>query len=143
MPVLSEFRFRSHADMVLLAQELGLPEVMLTETSIPFTGVEGLCVVCNFLAYPVRYRSMERIFGRGASAIRSINSTVMRFLIEKYRTLIQSIDFARITPDLLQTFADAVDAKGAMLKGVWGFVDGAHLLASVRAGWVRACGGWR
>ena len=110
--------------MALLATELGLPALMHTTSGIPFSSVEGLCIMCNFLAYPVRYGSMERLFGRGASTIRSINNRVMAFLIEKYRVLITQLDFTRITPDRLQVLADAVDAKGALLKGVFGFLDG-------------------
>ena len=119
--------------MVVLAAELGLPNAMRTASGIPFSSVEGLCVMCNFLAYPVRYASMERLFDRGASTIRSINSTVMTFLMHKFRVLITELDFVRITPDRLQVLADAVDAKGAMLKGVFGFIDGTVVPACRRA----------
>lgn len=116
------FRFDvDHLDM--LAQNLGLPEVLRTPHRDRVPRREALAIVLRRLSYPCTLREMRNLFGRGEGPISEIWHFTIDFLWSRWRHLLEGLDVRRLA-SLAPLFASAIQGRGAPLPYVFGFVDG-------------------
>ena len=76
------------------------------------------------LAYPCRYSDMIPRFGRPTPVWSVVTNEVLDFIYNTHSHKITEWNLALPSPTLLQTHADAVNAKGAALNNCFGFIDG-------------------
>ncbi|TDL14164.1 hypothetical protein BD410DRAFT_700488, partial [Rickenella mellea] len=75
------------------------------------------------LAYPARGVDIELQFGWEKSRYSRITNTLASLIYDKWKHLLY-FDAHRLTPQKLRQFALVIEAKGAPVTNVWGFVDG-------------------
>lgn len=63
-------------------------------------------------------------FGRLASVLSMVTNKVLDFIYDTHGRRIKEWNHDFLSPARLQTYADAVYAKGAALENCFGFVDG-------------------
>jgi hypothetical protein len=88
------------------------------------SGLEALCIFLRRYAYPNRQFDLMREFGRPRDSLSRIAMHMTEILFEKFHTLLDTFDHRRLTPNQLESYAEAVSAKGAALPDTWGFIDG-------------------
>ena len=86
-------------------------------------GLEALCILLKRLAYPVRYCDMVPRFGRSVPDLCKIYHLMLNHIYDNFSYLLQQWDTPFLSQELLQSYANAVHAKGAPLKNCFGFVD--------------------
>ena len=119
----ADFRFEKR-HIYELAHVLHLPEQILTYNRLKVDSIEGICCLLKRFAYPCRYLDMVPRFGRPVPELCVISNTVMDMIFEQWGFLLTSFNRELLNPQSLQTYANAIHAKGAPLTNCWGFVDG-------------------
>ena len=76
------------------------------------------------LAYPCRYSDMIHRFARPVPEIYMITNTVMDFIFDHHAHRLTQWNPSIMNAQALQSYADAVSARGAPLQNCFGFVDG-------------------
>ena len=76
------------------------------------------------LAYPCRYSGMIPRFGRSTPVLSMVTNEVLDFIYNTHSHKITGWNYALLFLALLQTYADAVNAKGAALNNCFGFING-------------------
>lgn len=121
--VFAEFRVQKW-DIERLADALGLPESFICHQRTRANRIEGLCVVLKRLAYPCRYSDMIHRFGRAVPELSMITNIVEDFIYLNHRHRVTQWNQRLLSPEKLQTYAEAVRAKGSPLRNCFGFIDG-------------------
>lgn len=93
------------------------------ENKIVEDNVTALCMLLRRLAYPSRLKDMQLQFGWEGSRVSRITRSLMSYILDRWRHLLL-FDSARLSPETLQRFADAISARGSPVKTIWGFIDG-------------------
>lgn len=119
----TELRFEK-SDIPRLQHCLGIPHTLQFYKGSYCLGLEALCIVLRRLAYPVRYCDMEPRFGRSVPDLCKITHSMINHIFDSHSHLLHSWDSPFLSQEALQSYADAVHAKGAPLKNCFGFVDG-------------------
>ena len=119
----TEFRFDKN-DIPFLAEALQVPEVFKCHQGTVCDGTEGLCILLKRFAYPCRYSDMVSCFARPVPEIAMISNRMVDFIYEQHSHRITRWNGTVLNPDQLETYADAVSAKGAPLENCFGFIDG-------------------
>ncbi|ETV96241.1 hypothetical protein H310_10425 [Aphanomyces invadans] len=121
---LLEYRF-DVAGIRRLAYLLGLPAVVITKRRYRVTRDEAMCVLLGRLAFPVRFHTMTKTFGRSRAALCEIFAHVVGEIYDRWKSLMYFND--RLVRENMDTYCQAVHAKGAPLSNVYGFIDGTKL----------------
>jgi hypothetical protein len=119
-----KFRFDSSGLMELCAL-LGVPNVVVTATGDRCLGIDALCVLLNRMAYPRRYYDMMESFGRSRESMCRIFGYLVDLLYDQWHGHL--FFCLSIVKDRLQSYGDAISAKGAILDNIFGFIDGSKL----------------
>lgn len=120
---LTEFRVKKE-DVPRLADVLQIPETVRCEQRSVCGRIEGLCMLLRRLAYPCRYSDMIHRFARPVPEICMITNTVMDFIFDHHAHRLTQWNPSIMNAQALQSYADAVSARGAPLQNCFGFVDG-------------------
>ena len=120
---ISEFRVRK-SDLPKLRDALQNPNSFTCYQKSVSNGMEGLCMLLCRLAYPCRYSDMIPRFSRPIPVLSMVTNEVLDFIDNTHSHKITEWNHALLSPALLQTYADAVYAKGAALNNCFGFIDG-------------------
>ena len=120
---ISEFRVKK-SDLPKLRDALQIPDSFTCYQKSVSDGMEGLCMLLRRLAYPCRYSDMIPRFGRPTPVLSMVTNEVLDFIYNTHSHKITEWNHALLSPALLQTYADAVNAKGAALNNCFGFIDG-------------------
>ncbi|ETV72560.1 hypothetical protein H257_12326 [Aphanomyces astaci] len=96
-----------------------LPAVVITSNRIRVHHDEALCILLGRLAFPVRFHTMSRTFGRSRSSLCEIFLHVVNYLYERWGSLL----FFKKQKNI-NRYCAAVASKGAPLSNVFGFIDG-------------------
>ena len=120
---IAEFRFEKR-HILLLEEVLQIPPLMKCNQRSVFTGTEGLCMLLKRLAYPCRYSDLIHRFGRPVPVLSMITNEVIDHIYGTHHHKITNWNDDILNPLALQTYADAISAKGAPLANCFGFVDG-------------------
>ena len=119
----NEMRFEK-ADILRLKRCLQIPDEVKFYKGSYYQGLEALCILLKRLAYAVRYCDMVPRFGRSVPDLRKIYHLMLNHIYDNFSYLLQQWDTPFLSQELLQSYANAVHAKGAPLKNCFGFVDG-------------------
>ena len=111
----AEFRFEKR-HIYELAHVLNLPHHILTYNRLKVDSIEG---ILKRSAYPCRYLDMVPRFGRPVPELCVISNTVMDMIFEQRGFLLTSFNRELLNPQSLQTYANALHAKGAPLTNCW------------------------
>ena len=120
---ISEFRVRK-SDLPKLRDALQIANSFTCYQKSVSDGMEGLCMLRRRLAYLCRYSDMIPRFGRPIPVLSMGTNEVLDFIYNTHSHKITEWNHALLSPALLQTYADAVYAKGAALNNCFGFIDG-------------------
>ena len=91
---------------------MDLNDTFKTRERTKFNGIEGLCLVCKRLAYPVRLYTLEKSYGRSEAGMSNIIHFMLPFLDRKFETILY-LDVERIVP-LLSDFCLANHKRGCL-----------------------------
>ena len=111
----AEFRVNKR-DRPLLAECLQIPDAFVCNQGSICDGMEALCILLRRLSYPCRYSDMILRFGRSAPVLSMVTNKVLDFIYDTHGRRIKEWNHDLLSPASLQTYADAVYAKGAALK---------------------------
>lgn len=100
-----------------------MPSVFETRSRVKFTREEGLFLLCTRFAWPTRLKTMEFLFGYGASSISEAVNWVLYFIDNHWNFLLNDFTSGHLSTTRLLEFAKKVRAKGAPLDCCWGFID--------------------
>ena len=110
---ISAFRVKK-SDLPKLRDALQIPDSFTCYQKSVSGGMEGLC----------RYSGMIPRFGRPTPVLSMVTNEVLDFIYNTHSHKITEWNHALLPPALLQTYADAVNAKAAALNNCFGFIDG-------------------
>ena len=119
----AEFRVNKR-DLPRLAESLQIPDTFVCNQGSVCEGMEAVCMLLRRLSYPCRYSDMMTRFGRPAPVLSMVTNKVIDFVYNTHGWRIKQWNHDLLRPARLQTYADAVYAKGAALENCFGFVDG-------------------
>ena len=112
---ISAFRVKK-SDLPKLRDALQIPDSFTCYQNSVSGGMEGLCRLLRRLAYPCRYSGMIPRFGRPTPVLSMVTNEVLDFIYNTHSHKITEWNHALLPPALLQTYADAVNAKAAALN---------------------------
>lgn len=101
-----------------------MPPIFKCPNGTVCDGTEGLCIVLKRFAYPCRYSDMIPIFGRSVPEISMISNEVIDWIYNTHHHRITQWNHPILDPASLQTYADAIQNRGAALDNCFGFIDG-------------------
>ena len=119
----TELRFAKE-DLPVLNTVLRVPDKISCQQGTTCSGDEALCILLKRFAYPCRYSDMVNRFGRNLTELCLIFNEVIDFLYEQHHHRLQSWNQPFLSPEVLQSYADAIHNKGAPLENCFRFVDG-------------------
>ncbi|XP_032228942.1 uncharacterized protein LOC116612389 [Nematostella vectensis] len=119
----ADFRFEKR-DIPLLVDALQMPDTFTCVNGTVCDATEGLCVVLKRFAYPCRLSDMISIFGRSVPELSMICNEVTEWIYNAHHHRTTEWNNFILSPNSLQTYADAIHNKGAALDNCFGFVDG-------------------
>ena len=119
----AELRFCKR-DLPLLKQLLGVPKKICCRQGTTCSGEEALCILLKRFAYPCRYTDMVSRFGRNPTEMCLIFNELLDLLYDQHHHHLESWNQPFLSPEVLQSYADAIHNKGAPLENCFGFVDG-------------------
>lgn len=118
------FRFQKQ-HLHRLQRALRIPDVCVFMNGITETGLNSLCIFLRRLCYPNRLDDLIPFLGRRRPDLSIIFHGVLEHISQNFFYLITDLNAPYwLAPNFLQTYANAVFAKGAPLHFVWGFIDG-------------------
>lgn len=113
----------SRAEVQLLGDVLDLPEWVIVDNGVKEHRVTAFAMLLRRLAYPVRLSDLELTFGWERSRFSRISNATADLIYHRWHHLLR-FDADCLTPAKLKQYAEAISAKGAPAKIVWGFIDG-------------------
>ena len=116
----SHFRFEKHEVHTIIAA-LGLPEYIKSSERDKGSAVEVFCLMCMKWAYPTRFCSLIRTFGRSAPGMSRLIKALRILLYERYSNALRNP--APLSAAQCATYAAAIECKCGM-PVVVGFIDG-------------------
>jgi len=118
----SLFRFDID-DVALIAERLGLPELVVTPNRDVAPRREALAIVLRRLAYPCALRHLRGLFGRSVGAISGIFTTTVELIQARWSDFLGGLDTDRILPQVPR-FAAAIRRRGSPIRHIFAFIDG-------------------
>ena len=118
-----EFRI-DKKDIPQLADVLHLPNEFRCAQRTVVGKIEGLCMLLKRTAYPCRLNDMMRRFNRPVPEISMIINTVIDHIYDHHGHRITEWNNQILSPDKLDSYAEAIRNKGAALENCFGFIDG-------------------
>ncbi|ETV78082.1 hypothetical protein H257_08290 [Aphanomyces astaci] len=101
---------------------LGLPAVIITPKRVRVHREEAMCVLLGRLAFPVRFHTMTKTFGRSRSSLCDIFLHLVNELYARWGSLL--FFNKKLVAKNIDRYCAAVASKGAPLSNVFGFIDG-------------------
>ncbi|KAK9357149.1 hypothetical protein V1504DRAFT_465543 [Lipomyces starkeyi] len=117
-----KFRF-TKLQLMIVAEELLLPEFIITKCRRKAHKIEALCLLLRRLAYPNRLYDLVRLFGRSRSAMSELIWTTALHIYNRFKHLLYWDD-VRLNENFRRICANAIHRKGAALDNCLGFIDG-------------------
>ena len=85
---------------------------------------EGLCMLLKRLSYPCRYRGMIHRFAKPVPVLSMITNQTIDYVYNVHGNRVLNWNHEVLSPVNLQTYVDALTARGAPLPNCFGFIDG-------------------
>jgi hypothetical protein len=118
-----EFRFDKQ-DIPRLQEALQFPEMISIPHATDCPGLEALCILLKRFAYPVRYCDMVPMFGRSVPELCKITLYAINHIYNNHSFRLQSWNQPFLSPENLESYANAIHVKGSPLLTCFGFIDG-------------------
>ena len=120
---ISEFGVKK-SDLPKLTDALQIPDSFTCYQKSVSDGMEGLPMLLQRLAHPCRYSDMIPRFGRPIPLLSMVTNEVPDFIYNTHSQKITEWNHVLLSLALLQTYADALNAKGAAINNCFSFIDG-------------------
>ena len=120
---LAEFRFRKR-DMPRQYNVLQIPDTLTCNQRSVCDGVEGLCMLLKRMSYPCRYGDMIVRFAKPVPLLSMVTNQMIDYIYNIHGHKVLEWNHQVLSPANLQTYVDAITAKGAPLPNCFGFIDG-------------------
>ena len=120
---LAEFRFRKR-DIPQLYNVLQIPDTLTCNQRSVCDGVEGLCMLLKRMSYPCRYGDMIVRFAKPVPVLSMVTNQMIDYIYNIHGHKVLDWNHQVLSPANLQTYVDAITAKGAPLPNCFGFIDG-------------------
>ena len=119
----AEFRFGKR-DVRILKEVLQIPDTIICSQRSVCDGLEGLCMLIKRLSYPCRYGDMIHRFAKPVPVLSMITNQMIDYVYNVHGNRVLNWNHEVLSPVNLQTYVDAVTARGAPLPNCFGFIDG-------------------
>lgn len=119
----ADFRVEKN-DLFMLKEVLDIPDKIVCHQRSVCDGMEGLCMVLKRLAYPCRYSDMISLFARPVPVLSMITNEVIDHIYDSHHHRISGWNQTLLSPLKLESYAAAIQDKGAALDNCFGFIDG-------------------
>ena len=119
----AEFRFRKR-DVAALQDVLGIPETITCSQRSICDGTEALCMLLKRMSCPCRYGDMIHRFAKPVPVLSLVTNQVLDHIYNTHGDKVLQWNHGILSPVKLQTYVDAITAKGAPLENCFGFIDG-------------------
>ena len=120
---MAEFRFRK-GDIVFLSDALEIPDTVKCEQRSICDGIEALCILLRRLSYPCRYGDMIRRFAKPVPVLRMVTNQMIDHVYDLHGHRVTQWNQNIMSPAQLQSYCEAITARGAPLNNCFGFIDG-------------------
>ena len=110
-------------DLLHLVDVLQLPEEIFTRSNYQFDRVEVFALACAYLASASNEFDLCARYNCSQSSISEIFNEVITFIDERWEHLLHFDSNHLLSPENLKRYSEAVYNSGALLQGVWGFID--------------------
>ena len=120
---LAEFRFRKR-DIPRLNNVLQIPDTLTCNQRSVCDGVEGLCMLLKRLSYPCRYGDMIFRFAKPVPVLSMVTNQMIDYVYNTHGHKVLQWNHQVLSLANLQSYVDAITAKGAPLPNCFGFIDG-------------------
>ena len=87
-------------------------------------GVEGLCILLRRLSYPCRYGDMIPRFAKPVPILSMVTDQLLDHVYSHHAHKVTKWNHNILGPVELQTYVDAIVAKGSPLANCFGSIDG-------------------
>jgi len=116
----SHFRFTAE-QLHRLNAALGIPKDIVTSANDRCSGLEVLCMMCMYFAYPTRRFEMIPKFGTSSSRISRLISHLRNWLYEKFYP---GMSKPKLLPrEKIEEFSEVIFQQVGM-RGIFSFIDG-------------------
>ena len=119
----AEFRFCKR-DVRKLSNVLQIPDTIVCDQRSICDGIEGLCILLKRMSYPCRYGDMIHRFAKPVPVLSMINNHMIDYIYDTHVHKVLNWNHEILSPVNLQTYVNAITAKGAPLDNCFGFIDG-------------------
>ncbi|THU92324.1 hypothetical protein K435DRAFT_906381 [Dendrothele bispora CBS 962.96] len=116
------FRF-TFPELQDLVSALEIPDPLITSTRSRFTALEAFCLLCARFRTAGDMYELTAKYDRAQSAISEVVNELVCFLDETWEHLLDCDSGFLLHPTRLETYADAIHARGAPIRTVFGFID--------------------
>ena len=113
----ADFRFQK-SDISLLVDVLQMPDTFTCPNGTVCDSTKGLCVILKGFSYPCKLSDMISTFGRSVPELSMINNKVTEWMYNVHGHRITEWNHFIMSPNLLQTYSEAIHDKGAAWKTV-------------------------
>ena len=119
----AEFRFGKR-DIRVLKEVLQIPDIITCSQRSVCDGLEGLCMLLKRLSFPCRYGDLIHRFAKPVPVLSMITNQMIDYVYNVHGNRVLNWNHEVLSPVNLQTYVDAVTARGAPLPNCFGFIDG-------------------
>ncbi|XP_074034711.1 uncharacterized protein [Leptinotarsa decemlineata] len=122
--VVKNFRFqRGHLQRI--KNVFLIPDEVVTEAGDRVNGLKALCIVLKRLAYPSRLIDLKTFFNMSAQSLSQVIRTTVDIMIAQKGDLLLDLNLLQwLDRQKLESYAQAILAKGTAINNCWGFIDG-------------------
>ena len=109
--------------MLQLVTDLAFPAIIITTNQLRAPALDAFCMFLRRYCYPNHLIDCMQLFGQPPCEVSRFANSILHHLYGTFHHLLDTLNHARLTPDVLEGFAKAVSNKGAALSDTWGFLD--------------------
>ena len=118
----AEFRFGKRDIRIL--KDMTIPDMITCIQRSVCDGLEGLCMLLKRLSFPCRYGDIIHRFAKPVAVLSMISNQMIYYVYNVHGNRVLNWNHEVLSPVNLQTYVDAVTARGAPLPNCFGFIDG-------------------
>ena len=119
----AEFRFRKR-DIRILKEVLQISDMITCSQRSVCDGLEGLCMLLKRLSFPCRHGDLIHRFAKPVPVLSMITNQMIDYVYNVHGNRVLNWNHEVLSPVNLQTYVDAVTARGAPPPNCFGFIDG-------------------
>ena len=110
-------------ELIEMTDALEIPDSIITPNWSVFSSIKALTLTCTCFSSAGDLYQLSKEYDWSHSAISEIVNWVSTYVDITWQHLLEFDHNHLLSPHNLQRYANAIHCAGALLKGVWGFID--------------------